>query len=343
MNTALAAGTGTWAVAVMGGTAAQHNNFWQLLARPAGSTRWKLVTPPGTADNGGLVLALSGQSLISAFRPSQYLTYTPLIRTTDGGKAWSSLNPLGGALAAVPDALAAQPGGQLLALLASGTVTTAASDRAAWRTLTSRRALAATPPGRRCGLTALTAAVFTSSGTPLLAGACAHTGIAGIFAVTQGTWQAAGPALPAAVERQQITVLRLVRAGQQTAVLLAAGSGRAASVLVAWSAGGTGHWTVSPPLALHGAPVASASFGPGGATAIALAGHRGDVITAGHQWQALPVLPPGTATLAVGPSGTVDALAVRRARLTIWQAVPGGQAWTRTQVISVPIQFGSSG
>ncbi len=228
-------------------------------------------------------------------------------------------------------------------MLATGTVMTAASDSAAWHTLTHRQALAASQPGRRCGLTALTAAAFTSSGTPLLAAACARPGMTGIFAAPHGTWQAAGPALPAAVARQDITVLGLIRAGHQTAALLAAGRGPAASLLVAWSADGTAHWTISPPLALRGAPVASASFGPGGATAVALAGHRGDVITTGHQWQALPGLPPGTATLAVGPSGTMDALAVRRARLTIWQAVPGGQAWTRTQVISVPIQFGSSG
>ena len=58
----------------MGGSAAAHNNFWQLFARPAGSTRWKLATPPGIADNGGLVVAdAGGRSLITAFRPSQYL------------------------------------------------------------------------------------------------------------------------------------------------------------------------------------------------------------------------------------------------------------------------------
>ena len=57
LNTSLITAAGTWAVAVMGGSAAQYNNFWQLFMRPAGTTRWKLVTPPGTADNGGLVLA----------------------------------------------------------------------------------------------------------------------------------------------------------------------------------------------------------------------------------------------------------------------------------------------
>ena len=57
LATSLVTSAGTWAVAVMGGPVAQDDNFWQLFARPAGSSRWKLVTPPGTADNGGLVLA----------------------------------------------------------------------------------------------------------------------------------------------------------------------------------------------------------------------------------------------------------------------------------------------
>ena len=85
----------------------RDNNFWQLFVRPAGSRGWKLVTPRGTADNGGLVLAAgAGPSLITGFRPSQYLTYTPLTSTADGGQAWSSTGPLDGTLANVPDALA---------------------------------------------------------------------------------------------------------------------------------------------------------------------------------------------------------------------------------------------
>ena len=138
----------------MGGAGRPHNNFWQLFDRPAGSTQWKLVTPPGTADNGGLVVAdAGGRSLITGFRPSQYLTYTPLTVTRDGGQAWASAGPLDGALADVPDALAAAPAtGQLLALLTSGTAELATPGYTRWSTLASRRALGATPPGRHCGL-----------------------------------------------------------------------------------------------------------------------------------------------------------------------------------------------
>ena len=38
LATSLVTGAGTWAVAVMGGPVATHDNFWQLFARPAGST-----------------------------------------------------------------------------------------------------------------------------------------------------------------------------------------------------------------------------------------------------------------------------------------------------------------
>jgi hypothetical protein len=98
-----------------------------------------------------------------------------------------------------------------------------------------------------------------------------------------------------------------------------------------------------PRLARAGAVAGSAFTGTGAGIAVELAGGRAETIAAGGAWQALPTVPAGTATLAGGPGGTVDALAGGRTTLTIWQARPGGTAWSRTQTISVPIQFGSSG
>jgi hypothetical protein len=344
LNTALVTAVGTWAVAVMGGSATQYNNFWQLFLRPAGTTRWHLVTPPGTADNGGLIIAGGGQSLVTAFRPSQYLTYSPLIQTRDAGQAWSALSPLDAALASTPDALSIKPGrGNLLALLVGGTVELAAPGYTTWTTLASQKTLAATSPGRRCGLQDLTAATFTLSGIPMLAGTCTRPGTAGIFASRGGTWQAAGPAIPAALARQPITVLRLTRTAQGIAALLAAGTGAAASLLAAWSADDGGHWTLSPPLTPGRAALTSASFGPGGTAAIIITGNRGETVTStGSSWRPLPPLPPGTATLAPGPGAAADALAVNRATLTVWQLAPGGAAWTKAQAVNVPIQYGSS-
>ena len=345
LATSLANAAGTWAVAVMGGSVAAHNNFWQLFARPAGSPRWKLVTPPGTPDNGGLVVAGAGQALIAGFRPSQYLTYTPLTATADGGQAWSSTGPLDGALADVPDALAAAPGtGHLLALLTDGTAALAApSGYASWSTLASLRSVAATTPGRHCGLQNLTAVAFGPSGQPLLGGTCRHPGTAGIFSDTSGTWHAAGPPLPAALAGQAVQVLRLTGTANRIVALLAAGTGPATRLVAAWSSDSGSQWALSPPLPLNGAGVVSASFGPDGAAAVALNGNRGETLAGpGASWRALPPLPPGTATLAPGPAAALDALAVHRTILTVWHLAPGSAAWGKTQTINVPIQFGSS-
>ena len=85
LSTSLTTAQGTWAIAVMGGSAASHNNFWQLFVRRANTGRWSLATPEGVADNGGLVAAGGNGSLVVGFRPSQELAYSPLATSTDAG------------------------------------------------------------------------------------------------------------------------------------------------------------------------------------------------------------------------------------------------------------------
>jgi hypothetical protein len=342
---ATAAGTtaGTWAVAVIGGAAAQHNNFWQLFVRPAGSATWRLVTPPGVASNGGLVIAPDGRSLTAGFRPSQRLAFSPLAITSDDGSTWLA-DVLNAVLANVPDALAVAPGtGRLLALLTDGTAELSGTG-ATWTALVTRRSLAASASGARCGLQQLTAAAFSPAGTTLLAGQCAHPGIAGVFADTSGTWRLTGPVLPGALARQPVTVLRLTRTPAGIVTLLQAGVGSSGTLFAAWSPDGGGHWDLSDPYQLDGARVAAASFGTGSTAAIELTGNRGMTISGpGQRWRTLPALPSGTATLATAPGSEVDALAVHGAALTVWQVRSGGTAWAQIQVIYVPIQYGSSG
>ena len=239
-------------------------------------------------------LAETATALIAAFRPSQRLRFTPLAETRTGGQAWSSLSPVGAALASTPDALAADPaGGRLLALLAGGAAAQSAPGYATWNTLTSRRILAATPAGRHCGLQALTAASFTPSGIAAARRQLRPAGYGRASSPRQnGTWQAAGPAMPGALAGQYIEVLRLTQTAKQTVALLAAGTGPDASVLTAWSARHGGRWALSPPLPLHGAALTSASFGPDGTTAVILTGRRGETITSsGNQWHPLPGAP----------------------------------------------------
>ena len=89
LSTSLVTSQGTWAIAVMGGSAASEDDFWQLFVRPTGAGQWSEVTPPGVADNGGLVAAGTGTSLVIGFRPSQDLAFSPLATSTDAGRNWT--------------------------------------------------------------------------------------------------------------------------------------------------------------------------------------------------------------------------------------------------------------
>jgi hypothetical protein len=340
LATSLVTAQGTWAVAVMGGSAASHNDFWQLFVRPTGSTRWSLVTPEGVADNGGLVATggVGGTSLLVGFRPSQGLAFSPLAASSDAGRNWTP-GLLDADLAGVPDALAVGASGQVLALLHDGSIeqapTAAAATAGRWSRLTTLGALAASAPGRSCGVAGVEAVSFGVNDAPMAGGSCVRRGVAGVFAESGGTWQAAGPALPAAFAGDQVQVLGLASGG--TTALMAAGS----SLVAAWS-GGSG-WMVSAPLAAPAGGVRASGFGPGGSVWVLLGGGRAEAIDGtGGAWRALPGVPAGTQTLAPVTGGGYDALAVSGSRLTVWR-LEGTASWVQVQVIDVPIEFGSSG
>ena len=341
LSTSLVTAQGTWAVAVMGGSAASEDNFWQLFLRPAGASRWTLVTPPAVADNGGLVATggAGGTSLLVGFRPSQGLSFSPLAASIDAGKNWTP-GLLDADLADVPDALAVGASGQALALLHDGSIeeapTAAAATAGQWSQLTTLGALAASAPGHACGLAAVNAVSFGSNDTPMAAGSCVRPGVAGVFAESGGTWQEAGPSLPAAFGGDQVQVLGLASTPGGTAALMAAGT----SLVAAWS-GGTG-WTVSASVSA-GAVVAS-GFGPSGSVWVLLGAGRAEAIGGtGGAWRALPAVPAGTQTLAPVTGGGYDALAVSGSRLTVWRLGATATAWAQVQVINVPIEYGSSG
>jgi len=344
LSTSLVTAQGTWAIAVMGGSAASHNNFWQLFVRPAGASRWSLVTPQGVADNGGLVATGGSTSLTVGFRPSQSLAFSPLATSTDAGRNWMP-GLLDAGLADTPGALAVSPSGRTLALLQDGTITAAPTAGAAaagqWTPLTTRNALAASASGRSCELVGVNAVSFGPNKNPMAAGSCARPGVAGVFTDTGGTWQSAGLALPG---KGAVQVLGLAATAGGNVALLAAGN----SVLAAWWKGA--RWTVSAPVTA--AAVRALGFGSGGSVWLLLGGGRAETIGgAGGSWQALPPVPSGTATLA--PQGTLapgstatgggsyDALAVSGSKLTVWRLVQG--AWAKVQLITVPIVYGSSG
>ena len=353
LATAITTAAGTsWAIVVMGGSSSQHDDFWQLFARPAGAAKWRQVTPAGVADNGGLVAGVTGAgALVAGFRPSQDLSFSPLAATADSGVSWSAGNPVNPGLADVPDALAGGPGGQLIALSQGGRAQLGTHDGATWTKLASVPSLATTTAGRACGLTGLTAAAFSSSGAagaPLLAGSCDRPGIAGLFALRGGSWQPAGPMVPAALKGRDVTVLRMATVGARTGALLQSGAGASAEVLAAWSQDGGRHWQTSAPLPAGTAPVRSASFGPDGAVGLVLGRDQSQVrgvTLAGPAapWRTLPALPRWTATLAVGPAGRLDALTAHASSFADWQLPARAAAWSNVQTIQVTIPYGSSG
>ena len=329
-------GAGTWAIVAMGGSSANQNNFWELFARPAGSTQWELATPPGVADNGGLVASGGDGSLTVAFRPSQGLTFSPLASTSDNGKTWGA-GLLDAAVAAVPDALAAGRG-HTLALLDNGTIEQASAAAANWTRLATPDDIATSPAGRQCQVTSLTAVAYTPSGSPLAAASCDRPGIVGIFTRTPaGTWQSIGPTAPGS----PVHVLRLTGTTTGDTALLAAGTGSAASLFAAWTTDGTS-WTTSSALPTGSSQVLASGTGPGSTAWVLLTDGRAAIITGpGAAWRQLPAPPKGTATLGAVSGTTVDALAVNGTSLTVYQLTPGG-AWTKTQSEKVPIQYGSS-
>jgi hypothetical protein len=341
--TSLAGADGVaWSIVTMGG-AGQQNGFWELLARPAGSTHWTLVTPPGVADNGGLVAAApaAGQRLDIAVRPSQNLTFSPLALTADGGRTWAT-GLIDAPVAPVPDALAAN-GRTMLALLSDGTIDQAAAPGTSWTPLAAPGAVAGSAAGRSCHVTGLTGIALTMSGTPLAAASCARPGVTGIFAFTPstGTWRAAGPALTGPLAARQVQVLRLTATTAGDVALLQAGTGGTANLLTAWTSDGT-RWTVSSPLPGGPGQIRASGTGPGGTAWVLMSDGRAAAVPGpGAAWRELPRLPSGTAVLAAGPHGSFDALATSGGTLTVFQLTAAGP-WVKTQVISVPIQYGSS-
>jgi hypothetical protein len=346
LSTSLVTVQGSWAVTVMGGSAAPQDNFWQLFVRPAGASRWSLVTPPGVADNGGLVAAGGRTSLVIGFRPSQSLSFSPLATSTDAGQNWTP-GLLDAPLADAAGAIALASSGRILALRQDGSIAAAATASAAaagqWSSLTTRNALAASGPGRDCGLQGLSALSFGPDGTPMAAGSCARRGVAGVFTDTGGTWQSAGLAVPAEFGGDQVQVLGLAGTTGGNVALLLAGN----SLLAAWSEGT--RWSVSAPVTgIRSGAVRASGFGAGGSAWLLLSDGRAETITgAAGSWRALPPVPAGTMTLAPAGTGTAaagggayDALAVAGSKLTVWQLA--ATAWAKVQLINVPIEYGSS-
>jgi hypothetical protein len=336
----------------MGDLSKQTDTFWQLLHAAPGSSRWSLVTPPGVADNGGLVAGASAGSIVVAVLPSRLLRFSPLAQSNDGGRSWNPVF-LPGVVAARPDALAVPltPAGGATAVVTGGGALVASKSLSSWSPLVMATGLARVSPG--CGVTALDAVAIVPGGDPAVATGCRRGGEVGVFTRTGGEWQSDGITLDGSLRGSSTEVLRLQVTGSTTTALVSARRAGRTALVALWRTGAA-PWTASSPLPLGATSgVLSTSVGTDGALAVLL-GARGRRpvayhAVAGGAWLPLPLPPPSTTALSFTP-GTGDlgasgvaAFTVHGESLGVFALTPAGSRWVRVQSSRIPLAYGSSG
>lgn len=341
LATTMSTAGGTWAVLPMGDLGQIANTFWQLFYRPAGDTRWSLVTPPGVADNGGLVLTGQGTSVTVAFVPSQDLRFTPLAWSSDDGAGW---NPavLPAAIDPVPDALGPAPGGSAQwAVTHSGARVTRVAGTLARATTVVTNATLEHASGGSCRTLRVDA--LAGNGTSTFAGAsCLDASRAPVFETVGDGWRVVGPELSS---RSPVSVLRLEVAGDALQAIVARSSGASVVLRLLSSNDAGATWTWSAPLRLRPAgTLVSVSPGPGAMWTVvwrsAAGSTRLGAILHGSSWSTVTALPTGTQVLSSGAGTKLEALATEGSRLTVWQRDDG--RWVTVLTMTVPIQYGSS-
>jgi hypothetical protein len=351
LATSLSTSADSWAVVPMSADPA----FWEVFARAGNSGTWKLVTPPGVADNGGLVASAgSASSLTVAVRPTQDLVFSPLAQTANGGASWSTGGPIDAAVAASPNALAAFEG-KLVALLSDGAVETSSDAGATWSTIAKPGTIAASPAGRGCGAVRVTSVSFGlltvgAVTTEVLAGGtCGTGGTTALFSYSPGKgWQR--ERLPTSGQLVRLSGGMALVQGKSGLSALWRGYGwyaYAALPAASTPQPAPTDWLSSAPLPVSGAISASGMLAMGGAWVL-LPGGRAATVSlpsasgSTPQWLLLPPVPARTSVLASGPEGATDALAVSGDTLTVWRLAPKATVWSKVQSVSVPIQAGSS-
>ncbi len=343
---------GSWSTLPMGQLSEPSNTFWELLHAVPGSSRWTLVTPEGTADNGGLVAGVSGDSITAGVLPSAFLRFSPLSASSDGGSSWSPVF-LPGALARLADALAIERSGTPagLAVLRGGTVLGAATSFGSWAPLVSVAALRRAAPS--CAVSAIAAVAFSSTGAPLVATGCGRGARVGLFSQTDGSWHLVGPTVDAGPGSGATGVLRLETSGGVTTLLATVGGAGHAVLEVAWAQNDS-VWTMSAPLPVPRAgSVRASAVGADGRVAVLIGTPKSkravfEVGPGGRAWSSLPPPPSGAAALALpGDTPTLDAppvdvFSVNGSALRVFALTPSGATWSRVQTTQVPISYGSS-
>jgi hypothetical protein len=354
LATSVETAAGTWAAVPMGHLDQPLNTFWQLFFRPRGSAPWSdRASSLAVATNGGLILATqNGSSLAVGVLPANRLNFSPLL-VTASTRTWSTGDPIS-SLDPQPDALAIDGGGRALALVGAGGATRVLASPASlrnWQTLATERDLADSAAGRACGLVAVTAVGYAAT-RPLIGASCSRADVVGIFAHQGDTWRLAGSRLPPLAHKGRVDVLGLQPIVGGLCALISV-TVRAVdggtSTIAACMSDSSMRWMLSRALPIT-QPDSTISFGPAGPLGVSVlvssSGHPTRLALLrrpGEAWSFLPTPPAGTAAVTVGQHGGVDALAENNTTFTDWRFDGASHSWTRAQVMTVAIQFGSSG
>ena len=353
MVSAVSTSSDSWVTLPMGRLTDPRNTFWELFHAAPGSSHWSLVTPPGVADNGGLIASASAGAALVGVVPSDLLRFSPLAQSAQDGTSWSPAF-LPGALAPVPDALAytsTAPGGAI-ALLGGGRALTGPVGLSSWSPLVTAAALRRLSPS--CGVNGLDGATLMPGGAPLIATGCRRSGHVGLFTRTSTSWKDSGVTLGGSLREATTTVLR-VQSTAATTTVLAVASLRGRQSLVALWRSGSAPWTVAAPLTLSsGSSVRSTAVNSAGDVAVLFGVGTGRMrnaidIAPGGIWNRLPRLPARTTALAL-PGGAltfgqpaVNAFSVAGESLDVFSLTPAGTAWAMIQSSRIPLAYGSSG
>ena len=344
---------GSWALVPMGKFAEPDNTFWQLFVMPAPGSPWTLATPEGVADNGGLTIATDDTGAVVGVDVSQHLGFSPLASTVSDGKSWSPA-VLPRALTPVPQALAIEPGGHILALLGKTGWTIDSSDNGGGSTsYWSSGPQIARASLSFCHVIAVTAVAYGSNGLPLAGATCSASNYVGVFERYPRSWQVIGGPVPAAAfaivgskDGSATEVQRVWTSGTSVIGLAEAVSKGGTSCLFGFRRSGDGTWTTS---AVLGVPpsehLVATGYGPGGSVFVVLTdGHSliAELLSGSRgTWSKLATPPVGTQTLVLGPGGLTEAFVVNESTLIIDGLNTKG-TWAQRQVIHVPIELGSS-
>jgi hypothetical protein len=326
------------------------NTFWELFFEAPNAATWRLATPPGVADNGGLTVSVTAAgSALVGFEPSQLLRYSPAALSRDDGSTWSpALVPV--SLWPTPDALAVAPNGSGTALAlvrrGGGELLTSSGPLVDWRAVPAI-GVAGRSANARCDAGGFSAVALTASNAPLLGTGCRLPGQVGIFALIAAHWELVGPSLTGSLAQATTRLLRLDASGSTVTALVAEESHQHTGLLGLWGSV-TGAWARSLPLPLGpaGAVVASAVGANGQQVVLLKSGSSRDSIEEtegpGDAWVRLPDPPARTVTVAPLSNGGIDAFSVDGSRLRVYALTSSGSKWTLSQRMNVPIAYGSS-